>query len=354
VKVVRDSPEQMTSLDTNVTTQPMLQRFELCLKPAFLGAFLPMLCWIETLALAWTCKSFLKYKRDFRKEFDNFLEEKKISPARMRSAMAVGMCITGSSLQQCMFGVRYPGSDIDTLEMGSVPRKERGVLSYNEYPRPQELKGHKLSSHDRSEEKKEVLSIHIMNPHFQHQSLSYISTGFEKLEYDMIVPVLCNKYVVVPLDSEARKDIIEKHHFESMRAAMEIMKQMNFGIIETICIDPRICSSPLDFVDTFCDISACKLIYDQDKLRIKHIDHLFTRSFVVSWDTKRYAWRTAELMVRTFDRQLEAKSGNKSAMHIARIRIKDRFLKYTARGLTCLNLPSKKKKKRVKKVEVKE
>lgn len=320
--------------------------FEKSYNLPFKYTLLPMLCFIESLALAWTCKTFLKYKPDFHKAFDEFIEEKGIRPERIRYTMQHGLAVTGSTLHQILFGVRYPGSDIDTLEMGKledsgvqvdeIRKLSRDNICLSLMPRPEELKGKTLMSWN-EDDKENVISIQVINPQvLGSNNVDWMLTPSENIDYDKIVPVMGFKYILFrPEEAELHDTLSTEQRFEidGLDAVTEEIKKSNLTSIETIYINPKICQSSLQFIDRFCDISFCKLLYN-GKLKIKHLDHLFTRKFEVFWDTSRYAWRDTSSEFHLHANDLSEK--------VARHKIEGRLKKYKERGFTCLNPNSRK------------
>jgi hypothetical protein len=308
-----------------------LAKFEQQWNRPFVGSLLPMLCLIETWALAFTCRSFLKYKRDFHKSFDDFMREKGIKPERIRYTMRHGLCVTGSTLHQILFNVRYQDSDINTLEMNISISTMRNTI-----PRSDELKEKKLKHWP--EERKGVLTIQVINPHLEEDSeCPYFKS--EDIDSSIIFPVISNKHTILPPGSqeiEGQLMVIQKSD-NGLEAVSRRIKELNLTTIELIAISPRICRSTLQFVDKFCDISSCKILYD-GKLRIKHLDQLFTRTFEIFRDTKRYACRAV------FGATREGRRMDDCARKIAKLKIENRYWKYTERGFTCLNSNKARKK----------
>lgn len=314
----------------------------------FVGAFLPMLCFIEQLALSWTCKQLLQHKPNFHFAFDKFMLERGIDPKKIRYAMQHGLHVTGSTLHQIFFGLRYRGSDIDMLDMGTVPEEGFPTAVVCSIPRPDYLKGKELSDTDRHGESKSVFPIEAINPHFhEDEQCPYYSTGCDKLEYDQIVPVTSEKYVIIPRSMPGLTKKLGEIGHDGLEPVRQEVKKLDLTCAEMIHIDPRVCPSVLQFVDRFCDISFCKVVYN-GRLKVKHMDHLFTRSFEVFWETERYAWRTPELMSSIFRKEKEAETRNKSAKSLAKHRVIERWKKYTERGFVCLN-PLRNEKKKVRK-----
>ena len=270
------------------------------------------MAWIDSFALALTCNTFSQYKKDFKKVVEEELKKTDLKPENVFNGLRQGVAITGSFLHQCVFGTNYPGSDIDFIKMGEGKIQSSQIYDVLMTINPKGSGKLQLSHYRGSDQ------------------------GFGKnkeLGYRNILPCETRKVKVLPVDLVPWKELgADKTDYRSARNF-----RLNFSeytkehdkefktMIEAVLIEP--CDeikSIHQFINRFTDISFCRMYFD-GKLRIQHLDDLFTRTFSMDWNISRY------------QSSLHPNLTTKDHVFL-RSRLNMRCLKYQKRGFTCRNI----------------
>lgn len=294
------------------------------------------LCWIDRYATSLVCKSLRGCKQDFKKVVEQELKRTHLQPDRVFQCLKLGMCITGSFLHQCIFGVRYPGADIDFI----MSKKERPFLG------PEKKKPAK-------EQRRHILDV--LNPEGSADRPSFFHFGCNGTvnDYQRILPCINDKYQVVPKMNKTEwktfwktvqprgKPVNGEEWDDYKRRLAEYMseqKQRFHTLFEFVHVRNMTVSA---FIQRFTDISFCKLYFDHRGLHVAHLDDLFTRSFVMNWDLERYKNPNPTMAVDDggwTSKYQSATPHTDEDRAFLRARLNMRCLKYQARGFTCRNL----------------